>query len=292
MKIVLVSHSGIGNLIHLTPLAQALHEYVGEKPTILTWSRSCKILEGWEHASVLPIDPVWYFQQQEATHIYLQPAGAWWDQVPLLKEKKLPGLQSATVFRQSPGKNWEKHEAEYAMDFARWLGYQGETPPPSVSIPDKSRCFADFQLEMRGIKPGEPFVCINAAYLKDEHWPMKHAGDEVYKRLIGNLNLRCVFVGAPADDREANEIIRSFNFWVEGREPVNLCGFSADIRDTAAIINRATLTIGNDGGLQHVSAAVGTPTLTVFTFTNPVKNRPLGDERFDRVLEFLCFAHF
>lgn len=290
MKPVLVSHSGIGNLLHLTPLAQALHEYNGEKPTILTWQRSFPVLERWEHADVWCADPAEYFKRAAATHVYLQPAGAWWNQVPALKDKKLPGLRSASVFEQSPGKRWEKHEAEYAMDFARWLGYQGETPAPSMPVPKVSQGIAQVQLE-RVNRLDRPFVCINASYLPNEHWPMKHWGDKNYSALAIKLRergMRSIFVGSKDDQSRVAKIIYEANIGDVEWVPVNLCGFSGDIKDTAAIIQRAALTIGNDGGLQHVSAAVGTPTLTIFTFTNPIKNRPLGEELHHRIVARPC----
>jgi ADP-heptose:LPS heptosyltransferase len=39
---------------------------------------------------------------------------------------------------------------------------------------------------------------------------------------------------------------------------------------------QSDLVIGNDGGLQHIAAALGVPTVTIFLFTNIIKNRPLG----------------
>lgn len=45
------------------------------------------------------------------------------------------------------------------------------------------------------------------------------------------------------------------------------------VRELAALYQRCSLWIGNDGGPKHVAVAAGTPTLTVFRKgTGPVRN--------------------
>ena len=44
----------------------------------------------------------------------------------------------------------------------------------------------------------------------------------------------------------------------------------------AAILERAAVFVGNDSGLGHIAAAVGTPTLTVFGPGDPSRYHPWG----------------
>jgi len=49
------------------------------------------------------------------------------------------------------------------------------------------------------------------------------------------------------------------------------------IRDVAAVIRNCDAYVTNDTGMMHVSAGVGTPTLSLFGPTDPLQWAPLGD---------------
>jgi len=271
MKIVIVSHSGIGNLIHTTPCAIALRR-MGYEVVICTWPRSARILEGWDKARVVIDHPA--VHTINADHVIVSKCGAIWQDE----------WTKGRVWRAGPDKNpWTKHEIEYYIDVANALGYGfwKDIPKPETAVNKQNRILALLIMERHGIKPKE-FICINASYLHKEHWKLKNWGSENYSRLIYKLNkigYKCVLVGSKEDRNDAQKILNEFDLRRAcaasgGMANFDACGLSDDIRDTAAIIEQAVMTIGNDGGLQHVSAAVDTPTMTIFTFTNPVKNRP------------------
>ena len=49
------------------------------------------------------------------------------------------------------------------------------------------------------------------------------------------------------------------------------------VADAAKCIAKSRLYVGNDSGITHVSAALGVPTVAIFTSTDPVVWRPLGE---------------
>ena len=53
-------------------------------------------------------------------------------------------------------------------------------------------------------------------------------------------------------------------------------GASLDLLAAAALAERATLTIGNDNALTHITAAMGAPTLTLFGPTDERVRAPRG----------------
>ncbi len=130
-----------------------------------------------------------------------------------------------------------------------------------------------------------PFICIAAGYLKQDHWHLKFWGCNNYARLLARLHHeypghKFVFVGDHSDYDMANNIFK-YAGCVPQSVFVNACGWTNDIRDTAALIARSRGIVGNDGGLMHIAAAVEVPTITIFTFTNPIKNAPyhkMGDQ--------------
>ena len=46
---------------------------------------------------------------------------------------------------------------------------------------------------------------------------------------------------------------------------------------TAAVVRRAALVVTNDTGMSHLAAAVGTPSVVVFSVTDPRRWKPPGD---------------
>lgn len=264
MKIVIVSMSGIGNLVMTTPCARALSS-MGHEVVICTWPRAFKILDEWDGADVVIDNPI--VHAYDADHVIVSKCGAMWDDE----------WTRGKVWRAGPDKNpWTRHESEYYMDVARSLGYEGESPAHEISLPRDNQVFMQIAMDRNGLVPGE-YVCIAACYLKKEHWGLKHWGNDKFAELATKLDLkdqRVVFVGGNDDYEDANQII--VNSADTAGRMFNACGCSPDIRDTAVLLKHAKVVVGNDGGLMHVAAAVGTPTVTVFTFTNPVKNRPVN----------------
>jgi ADP-heptose:LPS heptosyltransferase len=276
-SIVYVEHSGIGNLILATPMLQAIR---AAKPNcqlhVITWKRAARIIEGAPFLdSVTCIEDRNCMSQfmRGVDHLLISPVGAVAQFVHVMSQV------SRKVHKLNTKAPWTQHEAEVKMQLARRLGFRG--PPPKCYVPwfeyNRHAAIMAFPEYMDKEQP-ERWVAINAAYLKSEHWYKKHWGDMKFGALIDMIHekfptLGFVFVGGEIDKGDAD---RAFSYTEKVPEHfvVNRCGYSDDIKDTAAILSGCVLCIGNDGGLQHIAAAVGKPTVTIFTFTNPVKNRP------------------
>lgn len=261
-NIAIVTFSGIGNLIHWTPCIQALHS-MGHKIYLFTWDRCRNILDKWDL-----LEGISYSMEQNKwpdvffDYLFVPAVGAY----------LTPGLSNRCkeIIRQQISV-WGKHESEYMMDFAIKIGYNGEMPNPYV---DLSQEYYDIVDEFINKNNLNDFIMINASYLKDHNWPLKHPGNVLYNQLIQKINqemgIRCVLVGSEEDYKDAQEILlgTSCNH--------NLCGWSKNIQQTISLITASAMVVGNDGGLAHVANALYKPTITFFTFTNPIKNRPFG----------------
>lgn len=273
MRVAFLCHSGIGNLIHCTPCLKALRsKYPDAELYLLTWPRAGTILREWKTATVSMQHPGDFFANCEIDHVLISPAGALWDDRLM---DVLPGLQNAKLHKLNVGRRWVKHEVEYLMEFAEELGCSGEIPDSEVCLQPMNASRADDFIKANRM---EKFICINATFLRSDHWHLKHWGDEKYSTLLGRLHQECpgykfVFVGDKQDHTTAGDIFK-YAGYVPQSVFVNACGWTNDIRDTASLIARSRLIVGNDGGLMHIAAAVQTPSVTIFTFTNPIKNRP------------------
>ena len=79
-----------------------------------------------------------------------------------------------------------------------------------------------------------------------------------------------VIVGGPGEESTGKNIVSE----IGDINPLNLIG--EPILPTAAIFSYSRLYIGNDSGLMHLSAAVGTPTLGLFGPTEDKIYSPVG----------------
>ena len=265
--ICILQHSGIGNLIHLTPMIQAMRQLSPDSEIVLfTHKRSARILQGWPVIDAISFKEPYHWlrsHRRKADWLVISPAGASFN-------SDLAAL-AENILETRIDSFWKKHEVEVHMDFAREAGYEGTTPDSQVMILPENHANAEACLKEHGLAPGQ-FVAISAGYLKEDPWPKKHLGNEKYRELLiwltQKYDLPAVLLGCQ-EDRTNAEKITDF-----GELGVDLCGWSEDIKDSAAVISQAKFFLGNDTGLGHVASALKVPTVTIFTFTNPVKNTP------------------
>jgi ADP-heptose:LPS heptosyltransferase len=103
---------------------------------------------------------------------------------------------------------------------------------------------------------------------------------QVAAALVERFDLQVVLIGGP-DDLELAEAVAS----QLPRNVTNLTGRTS-LLETAALIERSTLFIGNDSCPLHLAAAVGTPAVGIFGPSNVEQFRPLGEPGYrQRVLQ-------
>ena len=106
-----------------------------------------------------------------------------------------------------------------------------------------------------------------AASVGTKH-PAKDWGEENWGQLLGLLSrtmsdVSLLLLGAADEWARSERLSRAWT----GRQ-LNLCGRTSP-RVSAAILEQARLFIGHDSGPMHLAAAVGTPTLGLFSWFNP-----------------------
>lgn len=88
-------------------------------------------------------------------------------------------------------------------------------------------------------------------------WPTKRWTESGYKKLIQQLPMPCVLIGSSNEAEICNTISK------EVEQTWNLCG-QTTLLETLNLMTRASLTISNDSGAQHMSSAAECPTLSLF----------------------------
>jgi heptosyltransferase III len=108
-----------------------------------------------------------------------------------------------------------------------------------------------------------PFFAISTGTkLAEKHWGLPNWRALLLAMRQRYKDVGLVLVGAAAE-REQMEQLRAL--WLG--PSINLCG-SLRVRETAAVLSRAAFFVGHDSGPMHLSAAVGTPCVAIFSLIN------------------------
>ena len=144
------------------------------------------------------------------------------------------------------------------IEAARLLRLDGDPPAPFLYI-DAAR-----RERAAELTAGEgPILALGpAANWVGKVWPIERFANTA-NRLLGAdgpmAGGRLMILGGPEDVRSLDELKRA----VPEERLIDLVG-QADLLTAAACLAHARLFIGNDSGLMHLAAAVGTPTLGLF----------------------------
>jgi len=102
-------------------------------------------------------------------------------------------------------------------------------------------------------------------------WPLDRFAAVGADLLARYPDVRLLVLGGGAQEQQAGEMLT--RKW--GPCSANLVGLG--IWDTAAILERCCLYIGNDTGTMHLAASVGTPCVAIFSARdNPGRWEPVG----------------
>lgn len=144
----------------------------------------------------------------------------------------------------------------------------GEVPPVRLPVTGEERREAERWCRAHGVDPGRLILLHPGAGGSAKRWPAERFG-----ALIGPLReakLSAVIVAGPADGKAVRELHAA----ATGERLVVAPDLA--LRPFAALSAIARGFIGNDSGLTHLAAVVGTPTLALFGPTDPAIWSPLG----------------
>ncbi len=178
---------------------------------------------------------------------------------------------------QLPAGLKDKPVSDYYLDLLSFIGIQPEQPASLdlfLSLEDER--YAEAILSR--LNAPNFFITValggGESWGKDarlKHWPVKHFAELIRKILERTQNSRpSMLIVGTSSDQPKGEFLKDC---LKACSIHNLCG-QTSIRVAAAIMKRAGLFIGNDGGLLHVASAVGTPLIGLFGPVDPLVYGP------------------
>jgi len=109
-----------------------------------------------------------------------------------------------------------------------------------------------------------------ARYGPAKRWPIAYYA-KLAKMIRARFGVKIIVFTSLQDQEETSllkELIADDGIFFEDHQPLGV---------VAALISRCKLLVGNDSGLLHIAAAVGTKTVGIFGSTSPVWTRPYGE---------------
>lgn len=172
-----------------------------------------------------------------------------------------------------------RHEVFYYLHLVaeverRILGREtvaAATPDIALDISEERIADARLKLRKHGVDVEAGFVAIGAGSTnsKAKRWPAANFAqfaDLVFEK-TGRTS---VLLGAGDEESVADDVRKTAN-----SKLISLVN-KTDLDVAMAILASADVMVSNDMGLAHISAAVGTPTLTIFGPTNENTTRPFS----------------
>lgn len=216
-----------------------------------------------------------------------------WQQTRKTRWDMVVDLRNSAVSRVLPAKKryiYGAHIDQSLHKVAQNAAVMGLDKVPSPKI----RFTETQQKKAKDIIPaGGPVLAVGpTANWAGKTWPAENF-IALIERLTGQGGIlesaRVAIFGAPGEESQAQSVLES----IAKERCINVVG-KADPGTAAAALARCALFIGNDSGLMHCAAAVGTPTVGLFGPSYPHLYGPWGDhcayvrtpETFDELIDY------
>ncbi|HEV2235582.1 MAG TPA: glycosyltransferase family 9 protein [Ktedonobacterales bacterium] len=171
-----------------------------------------------------------------------------------------------------------QHAAEHYLDLIRPLlgdDLTAEERQPRIYLAASHRTAARRLLREAGLTPANPLVTMHVGadgFRGRKRWSTARFA-RVGTALVRRFGMHVLLVGGPGDRELGEAVVAAMRGGV-----TNLAGRTS-LMETAALIERSTLFIGNDSCPLHIAAAVGTPAVGIYGPSNVEQFRPLGGPR-------------
>jgi heptosyltransferase-2 len=165
-----------------------------------------------------------------------------------------------------------RHQTEILLDAVRVMGDDIGDSRPEIFLSEKEKRFAEEFLQSQGVNSRNSLVGIHMG----AGYPSKIWMPERFAELINRISkkgLKVLLVGGSED-------LKNFESARPGilDSVINAIG-KTTIKETAALINRCRLFIGNDSFPVHMAAAMGVPTVVIFSAVNDsLRWAPKGEQ--------------
>lgn len=306
-RICLIKPSALGDVVQTLPLLPVLNECYPD--ATITWVIS-KSFAGLLEGHPL-IDELLIFDRRGTW-------GSWWQLLRQLRAKKFDLVFDLQGLLRTGIMTWAtKAPVRVGLETAREGSHWATNctiPGTSRSVPAHARNWRVAEVLGFGLFPREvtlgwessvfewyreqfsgrgtrPVLAISpGAQWVTKRWPVeKYAA--VAERAILELGMSICVVGSPAEIELAASLEAAIRTSIPDAPVRNLAG-KTSLKQLAAVLGLADMTLSNDSGPLHLAAELGTPSVGVFLCTDPDRSGPPGEQHVMVSTEVECRASY
>ncbi len=162
-----------------------------------------------------------------------------------------------------------RYSASKKFDIVSALGITEEEYKLFFHVSENAVKYVDSWLNKNNLFENK-FICVSpGSPVKKKKWRLDNYS-ALAEKIFDRLNLPVVIVWAPNEKEDAEEVLEKIKTKCLLAPPTNL-------EEISALIKKSKLLICNDGGLNHLAAAVEANTLAIFGKTDPLDWSPAND---------------
>jgi ADP-heptose:LPS heptosyltransferase len=154
------------------------------------------------------------------------------------------------------------HEVDHLLDALRTLGIASSENVPELVPTPLDRAFAAHFWSTHNLRPHIPVLALHpGSGSSSKCWPPERFA-RIADWAIESLSAAVLLIAGPADEEARHQTLSRMK-----GTPVLATDWT--LPRLAALLGRCTAFLGNDSGITHLAAAVGTPTVALFGPTDP-----------------------
>jgi len=139
-----------------------------------------------------------------------------------------------------------------------------EIPTNPVDVNSANKLLAS-----HGIRAGNYIIFVPGSVHSDKCWPVERFA-ALADKISAKFNLPIIAIGTESDKSKVDQI--------KGKTSVPIANFAGQttLGELVALLKAAKLVVSNDTGPGHIAAALGTPLVLMFSWSNPARIAPYG----------------
>jgi len=181
------------------------------------------------------------------------------------------GVKHVVHHEPLPAGHENGHIADYLLKSLDSLGITYPNAIPKVFLNNEDLCFGGKFIKDSAVDARKVLVAIHpGSGGRQKCWPVERFA-ALMSRLSSDIDAQFLVISGPADDKVVEELrLKIANAFITVNQ--------LPLPYLAAVIARCRLFLGNDSGVTHLAAAVGTPTIALFGPTDPRIWGPRGEK--------------
>lgn len=159
------------------------------------------------------------------------------------------------------------HEVERGLDLVGAIGLQTGDLDLVLQVPEEARLHLAQRLSAEGIDSQRPLIVVHpGCSMPARTYPWEMYA-QVVNLLVQQLEAVVALTGAKDEEALVEEVFHELH--PEARKVSFACAGKLTFPEFCALIETADMTITNNTGPMHISAALKTPVVALFALTNP-----------------------